>query len=473
MKRTVYLTFLVAVLGLAVIGCQNEPNPVVSRHTAGTMPSNQLSKVSIPEDAVLDSAILYLYVTQSNNQTIRIHRVTSDWDEYTVTWSNFGTYDPTEVSNFVADGLGWRFADITTLVAGWLEGDFSNYGLLIRQDELTYPRAHFNSREAASNHPYIKVCYTLDGTATCVTDETIADVYISELSPNYNFGDWDILHTGWANPTALEKQSLLRFDFEETPCLNCIGNYVWHDVNRNGIQDEGELGIGGVAVHLFDCTGAPIASTLTNAEGYYQFCELPSGDYYLHFVAPMGYVFTMKDQGSDDALDSDADPTTGMTACTNLNCEDDMTWDAGLYIPEELGCSFTIGYWKNHAGLKRQPDMVTALLPIWLGNAGGAKSYQVTTALMAVDFLKQDVYGTPENGITKLYAQLLGAKLNIENGASNMTVSAIITAADNFLATHNYLDWAGMSEFERQMVLGWHDMLDDYNNGLLGPLHCE
>ena len=92
---------------------------------------------------------------------------------------------------------------------------------------------------------------------------------------------------------------------------------------------------------------------------------------------------------------------------------------------------------------------------------------------MAVDILSQDVYGTPENGITKLYAQLLGAKLNGEAGAELTDVAAVIAAADAFLATHDWNDWDGLSDEDQEMVLGWHDMLDDYNNGLIGPIHCE
>lgn len=137
------------------------------------------------------------------------------------------------------------------------------------------------------------------------------------------------------------------------------------------------------------------------------------------------------------------------------------------------GCTFTIGYWKNHAGFGPQADMVSGLLPVWLGTAEGAQSLHVTTAAMAVDVLVQKTYGRPSNGITKLYAQLLGAKLNIATGAGYSDVDDIIAAADEFLAEHDWMDWDGLSIGDRNMVLNWHDMLDDYNNGLIGPGHCD
>ncbi len=144
-----------------------------------------------------------------------------------------------------------------------------------------------------------------------------------------------------------------------------------------------------------------------------------------------------------------------------------------LPVDQEEGCTRTIGYWKTHAGFGPQPDVVTALLPQYLGTFGGVKTLNVTTALIAYNVLNQNVYGTAANGITKLYAQLLGAKLNGENGADLTDVAATIAAADIFLATHDYLDWAGLSQADKNMVLGWQGMLDSYNNGYIGPEHCE
>ena len=52
----------------------------------------------------------------------------------------------------------------------------------------------------------------------------------------------------------------------DTPVLlyrvtSAIGDYVWNDGNRNGIQDDGDTGINGVTVNLYDCAGNPVAST--------------------------------------------------------------------------------------------------------------------------------------------------------------------------------------------------------------------
>ncbi|HMA40773.1 MAG TPA: hypothetical protein VKP10_11885 [Gemmatimonadales bacterium] len=154
---------------------------------------------------------------------------------------------------------------------------------------------------------------------------------------------------------------------------------------------------------------------------------------------------------------------------------DDDSWTVNVNVPG-VGCSLTIGYWKTHAGFGPQADMVTALLPIQLGTVGGAKSIQVTTASLAVQLLSfngsNNVFDG-SNGINKLYAQLLGAKLDIANGSDGSAVASTITAADAFLATHNSTDWSGLTKPQKNLVLSWVATLDQYNNGLIGPGHCS
>jgi hypothetical protein len=140
------------------------------------------------------------------------------------------------------------------------------------------------------------------------------------------------------------------------------------------------------------------------------------------------------------------------------------------------GCTRTIGYWKTHAGFGPQADVVTPLLPVPLGTVGGAKSLNVTTAAFAVQLLSfkgsNNVFKA-SNGINKLYAQLLGAKLNAKNGTGTASIAATIAAADAFLATHDSTSWDDLSKAEKETVLDWMTALDDYNNGLSGTSHCS
>ncbi|WP_193378495.1 SdrD B-like domain-containing protein, partial [Singulisphaera acidiphila] len=67
------------------------------------------------------------------------------------------------------------------------------------------------------------------------------------------------------------------------------------------------------------------------------FTGLAPGSYSVAFVAPAGYVFTTANRG-DDATDSDADATTGITGSyTLVSGQTDNTVDAGLYRPAAIG----------------------------------------------------------------------------------------------------------------------------------------
>src|SRR5205823_4372818 len=63
-----------------------------------------------------------------------------------------------------------------------------------------------------------------------------------------------------------------------------IGDFVWNDLNNNGIQDAGEPGLANVTVTLSG-PGGP-QTTTTNAVGYYEFNHLAAGTYTATVTAP-------------------------------------------------------------------------------------------------------------------------------------------------------------------------------------------
>ncbi|MEM6646101.1 MAG: SdrD B-like domain-containing protein [Bacteroidota bacterium] len=110
-----------------------------------------------------------------------------------------------------------------------------------------------------------------------------------------------------------------------------LGDRVWSDDNRNGIQDDAETGVANVTVNLYRGDDTLLETTTTDANGDYRFRHLIEGDYYVIFEAPTDRAFTLADQGSDDAKDSGADPANGRTGTYTLGLEDsDLTADAGL-----------------------------------------------------------------------------------------------------------------------------------------------
>jgi len=147
-----------------------------------------------------------------------------------------------------------------------------------------------------------------------------------------------------------------------------LGDRVWQDLNGNGIQDctdtnnNGIIGDAGdvgpecaagtpnVTVFLEDCnSGNVLNSTQTDGSGFYLFDGLPAGSYCVRFdlsTVPADLCgadlpqFTTQNAGGDDALDSDADPDTGLAPAVDLAAgETNRTVDAGILCQE---CSLSI-----------------------------------------------------------------------------------------------------------------------------------
>ena len=116
-----------------------------------------------------------------------------------------------------------------------------------------------------------------------------------------------------------------------------IGDRVWEDLDADGIQDQGESGIGGVTVRLFDDSGRELGSAVTNDAGEYSFLNLHYGEYHVEVDLPAGFVASPRDQGSSESADSDID-SGGVMAPTTLDPrEHDTRWDAGLYRRASIG----------------------------------------------------------------------------------------------------------------------------------------
>lgn len=117
-------------------------------------------------------------------------------------------------------------------------------------------------------------------------------------------------------------------------------------------------------------------------------------------------------------------------------------------------CTYTIGYWKNHTG--SWPVSSVTL---------GSTSY-TATQLLAI--FNQPVAG---NGLISMAHQLIGAKLNIANGANPTTIAATIAAADALIGGL-VVPPVGSGSLAPSATSTFTQSLDDFNNGLSGPGHC-
>jgi len=170
-----------------------------------------------------------------------------------------------------------------------------------------------------------------------------------------------------------------------------LGDRVWDDNNKNGIQDLGENGIANIEVKLYGIDNVLISTIQTDNNGFYLFEELPLGDYYIQFIQPNGYLFTKKNQGDDRIIDSDADELTGKTdIIAVIPSTTDLSWDAGLYSSEQEEFDLMLEMTVSNSNPNDEENIfytltVTNISPV------DAKNVEVTDLLPAgLDYLNSE-----------------------------------------------------------------------------------
>jgi len=168
-----------------------------------------------------------------------------------------------------------------------------------------------------------------------------------------------------------------------------IGNFVWDDLNQDGIQDANEPGVSGVLVALSDANGIQYLDT-TDANGFYGFTDLPPGDYSLFFYnLPADYVISPQDTGADD-VDSDVDPQTGRAVATTLDPgENDPDWDLGIYVPN-ASLGDRVWYDDNENGIQDGSEIGVPGVRVVLYDANG-DSIDVRTTDAQGNYLFEDL----------------------------------------------------------------------------------
>ena len=111
-----------------------------------------------------------------------------------------------------------------------------------------------------------------------------------------------------------------------------VGDFVFHDVDGDGLQDQGEPGLAGVKVVLSDVYGNQLGTVFTASDGSYNFAALPEGDYVVEVdtaTLPAGATASPCEVGQDPEVDSNCTPA----AVTLVFGQKERTIDFGFVLP--------------------------------------------------------------------------------------------------------------------------------------------
>lgn len=118
-----------------------------------------------------------------------------------------------------------------------------------------------------------------------------------------------------------------------------IGNFVWRDLNKNGIQDSSDFPLKGVRIDLikYDDNNV-VASTKSDQKGQYEFkpdFSIDPGYYYLKFSFHKEFKPTVMD-ATDDKYDSDIDKTGKTDTFYLSHNSGNLDFDGGFFYSGSL-----------------------------------------------------------------------------------------------------------------------------------------
>jgi hypothetical protein len=100
-----------------------------------------------------------------------------------------------------------------------------------------------------------------------------------------------------------------------------VGDFVWRDDNRSGVQDPSESPAAQISVQLLNVDGQVVDSTVSGPSGRYIFDDLPAGTYSIRFAGvPQEFRLTPTAMGDQRMVDSDPD-YSGMTPPFTLGAD--------------------------------------------------------------------------------------------------------------------------------------------------------
>ena len=213
-----------------------------------------------------------------------------------------------------------------------------------------------------------------------------------------------------------------------------VGTFAFLDENDDGLRDNGDPGVANVSVQLLS-GNTVVATTTTNSQGDYSFNGLAPGSYSVKFSSPNGSSFTSELVGSNPAINSDVNPSNGVSPTFTLTSGQNLTTvDAGI-LPIDLtvtknvsnpapqldsNVTFTINL-SNATGYSQATRVaVSDLLPAGLTYVSSATSqgtYNSSTGLWTVGSLAA---GSSATLTVVATVATVGAKTNV----------ATVTAAD-------------------------------------------
>ena len=364
-----------------------------------------------------------IYTTDTNNIKNSYY-----WDNGVIVSDSSGTGDGTEQTYRLGDYV-WEDTNkdgIQDAGESALQGvnvTLKDEGGNVLQNAVTDQYGNYLFTDLANGNYVVEFATPEGYEPTVQGDGTNADVDSNGLVAKATIQDGDNLtiDSGFYKPTPV-------------PATYNLGDYVWEDSNKDGIQNSNEVGIGNVTVTLTKPDGTTETAT-TDAQGKYNFTGLENGEYTVEFTAPEGYEATLTNVG-DQALDSN-----GLKTTATINNADNKTIDSGFYKPTveptPVPATYTIGdkVWddSNKDGVQNSNEKGIEGVKVTLTDKDGTTTE--TTTDVNGNYKFTGLYNGEYTVTFETPEGYEGTKVNVGDKAldsDGSTVKVVVDNADDF-----------------------------------------
>jgi hypothetical protein len=182
--------------------------------------------------------------------------------------------------------------------------------------------------------------------------------------------------------------------------------------------------------------------------------------------APKTFTYS-KYVGPYDACGDHTVENTASFVTNDSGTTGEDTWTVNVNVPCAGGCTLTQGYWKTHSEYGPAPYDDT-----WAELSDGADTPFFGTGSSYYEILWMPPKGG--NAYLILAHQYIAAELNQLNGAYVPSeVQDAMDQAEALLIQYEEDLSIPKKGGDRALAIELYELLDDYNNGLIGPGHCS
>jgi hypothetical protein len=222
-----------------------------------------------------------------------------------------------------------------------------------------------------------------------------------------------------------------------------LGDFVWNDLNKNGVQDAGEPGVQDITVKLFTQTGQLLETIVTDSQGKYFFKGLRQRLYYLQFSIPDGFEFTLQNASGNGATDSDVDQTGTTPLISLAHGSTFLDVDAGIFSSTSRLIMGTVWNDTNNDGIRNPNETLMKNIKVYLKN-----NSNVVVASCITNHAGMYSFSVQQKGEFYIYVELpddhvftkkhFGPDHDIDSDVNDDGISDMLMLDDNYKM--NYID---------------------------------